>query len=102
MKPPFILTETEYKDPVLFGRLLLMVERHFAGRKQKQPFVGTAEVAEMMGIAKPHVAARRKAGQLPDPVADLSSGPVWLRRDVEPYAEALAKSRKARRAAAKS
>lgn len=45
--------------------------------------VGTAEAAAMLGVERPRIARYRNQGKLPDPVAVLAMGPVWLRTDIE-------------------
>jgi hypothetical protein len=66
--------------------------------KRHPELVGLAEAAEMVGVAKSTVLERRfprahRAGQLaplrpfPEPVAELRCGPIWLKADVETYAE---------------
>jgi hypothetical protein len=39
--------------------------------------VGTAEVAEFLGVSKQRVSELRSADRMPAPVAELRSGPVW-------------------------
>ena len=68
-------------------------------RARRHPeLVGLAEAAEMVGVAKSTILDRRvprayRRGQLaplrpfPEPVAELRCGPIWLKADVEKYAE---------------
>jgi hypothetical protein len=48
---------------------------------------GVAEAAEIMGWDKRRVITYIDRGHFPEPVASLASGRVWLREDVEAYAE---------------
>lgn len=52
--------------------------------------MGTAEVAAYVGRAPRNIASylsARKAG-IPEPIARLKCGPIWLRADVEAWAKA--------------
>lgn len=50
--------------------------------------VGVAEIAEMLGVTRQRVHAIVKTDPtFPEPVAVLSAGKVWLRPDVEKWAE---------------
>lgn len=44
---------------------------------EPERFVGTAEVAEFLGVSKQRVSELRSAGRMPAPVAELRAGPVW-------------------------
>ena len=47
---------------------------------------GTAEVADMLGISRPRLDRVRKTHpSFPLPLADLRSGPVWERGDIERF-----------------
>jgi hypothetical protein len=49
--------------------------------------VGVAEIAEMLGISRQRVdAIVRTHGDFPLPVAELTAGRIWQRRDVEAWA----------------
>lgn len=48
---------------------------------------GVAEAAEVMGWDKRRVITYIDRGRFPEPVQSLASGRVWLRADVERYAE---------------
>jgi hypothetical protein len=48
---------------------------------------GVAEAAEVMGWDKRRVITYIDRGRFPEPVQSLASGRVWLRSDVERYAE---------------
>ena len=41
--------------------------------------MGTAEVAELLGVTVAVVSQRMRAGTLPEPVTRLRCGPVWRR-----------------------
>lgn len=49
---------------------------------------GLAEVAKTAGIDKRVLAVWRQRGKLPEPTAELASGPVWSARVIEPWIEA--------------
>jgi hypothetical protein len=49
--------------------------------------VGVSEAAEVLGISRSALAARRKAHPtFPAPVAQLGCGPIWLRWQIQAYA----------------
>lgn len=51
--------------------------------------VGSSEVAEMLGISKQSLVNwRNRAGNFPEPVAELKSGPVWQREVIMNWAAA--------------
>lgn len=49
--------------------------------------VGVAEAAEIMGWDKRRVITYIDRGSFPEPITSLASGRIWLREDVEEYAE---------------
>lgn len=49
--------------------------------------VGVAEAAEIMGWDKRRVVTYIDRGHFPEPITWLASGRIWLREDVEAYAE---------------
>jgi hypothetical protein len=57
---------------------------------------GVAEAAEVMGWDKRRVITYINRGRFPEPIQSLASGRVWLRADVERYANEW-RSRRARR-----
>lgn len=73
-------------------RKLSLVERiDLLGAGQTVPeLAGASEVADLLGVTTSNLS--RQAG-LPAPVARLARGDIYLRRDIEAYAE----TRKARR-----
>jgi hypothetical protein len=59
--------------------------------------VGVAEAAALLAWDKRRVVTYADRGAFPSPVAELASGRVWLRADVEAFARAF-RRRQARRA----
>ena len=51
------------------------------------PLAGIAEAAEIMGWDKRRVVTYIDRGHFPEPIAWLAGGRVWLREDVEAYAD---------------
>jgi hypothetical protein len=49
--------------------------------------VGVAEAAEIMGWDKRRVVTYIDRGSFPEPITSLASGRIWLRDDVQDYAE---------------
>ena len=49
--------------------------------------VGVAEAAQILGWDKRRVITYIDRGHFPDPIASLAGGRIWLREDVEAYAE---------------
>lgn len=49
--------------------------------------VGVAEVAEIMAWDKRRVVTYLDRGQFPEPLTSLASGRIWLREDIEAFAE---------------
>lgn len=49
---------------------------------------GVAEAAEVMGWDKRRVVTYIDRGRFPEPVQSLASGRVWVRKDLEQFAEA--------------
>ncbi len=49
--------------------------------------VGVAEAAEILGWDKRRVVTYIDRGSFPEPITALASGRIWLREDVETYAE---------------
>lgn len=52
---------------------------------------GIAEIADALGVARQLVAAwrRRRSHGMPEPDAELASGPVWLGSTIEPWIDRL-------------
>jgi hypothetical protein len=49
--------------------------------------VGVAEAAEIMGWDKRRVVTYIDRGSFPEPITALASGRIWLREDVQAYAD---------------
>ena len=49
--------------------------------------VGVAEAAEVMGWDKRRVVTYIDRGSFPEPITSLASGRIWLREDVQRYAD---------------
>lgn len=49
--------------------------------------VGVAEAAEIMGWDKRRVVTYIDRGSFPEPITSLASGRIWLREDVQRYAD---------------
>jgi predicted DNA-binding transcriptional regulator AlpA len=60
--------------------------------------VGVAEAAEIMGWDKRRVITYIDRGSFPEPISTLASGRIWLREDVEDYAEHWRATHPSRRA----
>jgi hypothetical protein len=58
--------------------------------------VGVAEAAEIMGWDKRRVVTYIDRGSFPEPITSLASGRIWLREDVEAYADGWAARRAAK------
>jgi transcriptional regulator with XRE-family HTH domain len=58
---------------------------------QRHAMYGIAEIADALGVGRQLVAAwrRRRSHGMPEPDAELASGPVWLGPTIEPWIEAL-------------
>jgi hypothetical protein len=52
---------------------------------------GIAEIADVLGVGRQLVAAwrRRRSHGIPEPDAELASGPVWLGHTIEPWIDGL-------------
>lgn len=50
---------------------------------QKLELVGTAEAAKILDVERPRISRWRRRGLLPEPVAEVASGPIWLRSQIE-------------------
>jgi predicted DNA-binding transcriptional regulator AlpA len=47
---------------------------------------GTAEVAEILGIAKQRIHALRKNPEFPQPIIKIAATPIWNRLDIAKWA----------------
>lgn len=57
-------------------------------------FLGTSEVAEILGWDRRKVSVYYGRGKLPKPVALLKSGPVWAKEDIEQFKKEVEKNEK--------
>ena len=48
--------------------------------------VAAGDIAEMIGISLQRIDQLARAGKMPEPVAIVSSGRVWLRSEIEQWA----------------
>ncbi|HEU0242236.1 MAG TPA: hypothetical protein VFR11_23690 [Micromonosporaceae bacterium] len=57
----------------------------------RQACYGIAEIADSLGVGRQLVAVwrRRRSHGMPEPDAELASGPVWLANTIEPWMHAL-------------
>ena len=57
----------------------------------RQSCYGIAEIADALGVGRQLVAVwrRRRSHGMPEPDAELASGPVWLADTIEPWMHAL-------------
>ena len=62
--------------------------------------VGVAEAAEIMGWDKRRVVTYIDRGSFPEPITALASGRIWLREDVQAYADEWRARRAAKAAVA--
>jgi hypothetical protein len=62
---------------------------------------GVAEAAQVMGWDKRRVVTYIDRGRFPEPIQSLASGRVWVRKDVEEFAQAWRARQKRRRAGGK-
>lgn len=62
--------------------------------------VGVAEAAEIMGWDKRRVVTYIDRGSFPEPITALASGRIWLREDVQAYADEWQARRAAKAAVA--
>src|SRR5215469_702123 len=55
------------------------------------PYTASPRLPDALGVGRQLVAAwrRRRSHGMPEPVAELASGPVWLGHTIEPWIEAL-------------
>ena len=51
----------------------------------KDPFVGVAEAAEILGWDKRKLSVYIGRGAFAEPIQRLASGPIWTRRQIEEY-----------------
>lgn len=58
--------------------------------------VGTAEVADLLGVTPQHVHRLAKRADFPKPVAELQAGRIWLKADVQTWSREHADRRPGR------
>lgn len=84
-KVGFVLGQVERIEAVTDERL----QRHLEEPAERDPYLGVAEVARMLGVSRQRVSELRGRPGFPEPVAELASGPVWrgwqLRRFLEEW-----------------
>jgi hypothetical protein len=58
---------------------------------QRQAVYGIAEIADALGVGRQLVAAWRRRGShgMPEPDAELASGPIWMAGSIEPWIDTL-------------
>jgi hypothetical protein len=63
--------------------------------QSRKAFYGIAEIAEALGLNRQLVTAwrRRRSHGIPEPDAELSSGPIWRGETVEPWIDTVRDSR---------
>lgn len=62
--------------------------RDVEGPEPERPeIVGITEIATMLDKPTMTVTNYRRHGKLPEPLAELACGPVWLKREIELWAE---------------
>lgn len=67
-------------------------ERKLLARGGMCELVGRTEAAEILNVKRPNLTILKG---LPEPVVDyLHAGRLWLRRDIEQFAETFAKTRR--------
>lgn len=54
-------------------------------RSVEEELVGTAEVAELLGLTRQRVQQLTRDADFPAPIAKLSAGWIWRRSDVEQW-----------------
>lgn len=60
--------------------------------------VGIAEAAEFLGVGKPKIWRLIEQDEMPEPVAKLTCGQVWIREELRPLRDKLAAARRERAA----
>lgn len=53
-----------------------------------EDLVGVAEIADLIGVSRQRVDQLTRTEDFPTPVADLASGRIWERGDVDAWARA--------------
>ena len=68
----------EHAEALIFELSALKTEIETLA-EQAPELVGAREAAELMQIHRNDFARRRAQGRIPPPIAELASGPVWLK-----------------------
>ena len=63
----------------LLAELQSLREEYDALREQAPELLGFAEVCDLLQVSQTTFQRRRSEGQIPAPIANLASGPVWLK-----------------------
>jgi len=61
------------------------LERLAAAAPDAIELVGLAEVAQLAGVTRGLIKTWKHRGKLPEPVAELACGTVWLKADIEEW-----------------
>ena len=61
------------------------IERLAAASPDAIELVGLAEVAVLAGVGRGLVKSWRHRGNMPEPVAELACGTIWLKADIEEW-----------------
>lgn len=82
----------------VLGRYDLLVAgppRRPAATQSRRAFYGIAEIAEALNLSRQLVTVwrRRRSHGIPEPDAELSSGPIWRGETIEPWIEAVRSQR---------
>lgn len=72
------------------------IQRIFARAPQLPVLYGTAEAAESLDLPKSHMYRLRDSGRLPEPVAELANGPVFIGAEIDALAVELRAERQER------
>jgi hypothetical protein len=62
----------------------------------KLDLVGTAEAAQILRVERPRIGRWRRAGIIPEPVAQIAAGPVWFRSQIEAVVDERSRRRRNR------
>ncbi|HEX7134428.1 MAG TPA: hypothetical protein VF228_17780 [Iamia sp.] len=54
--------------------------------------MGTTEIAELLGVSRQRADQLSRTDGFPDPVAEIAAGRIWLRKDVETWADQVGRS----------
>lgn len=54
--------------------------------------MGTTEIAELLGVSRQRADQLSRTDGFPEPVAEIAAGRIWLREDVEAWADRVGRS----------